>query len=126
MKKRILIVDDNEDLRRVIKIYFSEAGYDIFEAANIKDALKTCSGEQPHLILLDFYLTGEFGLDIAHTIADDPAYYGCPKIIGISGTIGGEMVKSEDFRKQNKIDCFIKKPFDFNELINKVKQILKD
>ena len=125
MKKRILIVEDNHDLRRVVKIFLEESGFETIEAESIKEALKKCAHEQPHLIILDLYLTNELGLDVSSEIAKDPAYYGIPKIIAVSGTVGGELVKTSDFRKQYNIDMFIKKPFDLSELVSGIKLLLQ-
>lgn len=125
MKKRILVIDDNEDLRHVTRVFLEQAGMEVLEAESNKETLKICAHEQPHLLVMDIYLGSELSLDAAVEIAKDPEYYGKPKIIAVSGTIGGELIKSKSFLEENHIDCFLKKPFDFNELIDKINEFLQ-
>ena len=124
MKKRILVIDDNDDLRHVTRVFLEEAGMEVLEAASNKETLRICAHEQPHLLVMDIYLGNELSLDAAVEIFKDPQLYGRPKIIAVSGTIGGELIKSKAFLAENHIDYFLKKPFDFNELVDKINEFL--
>lgn len=125
MNKRVLVIDDNEDLRHVTRVFLEQAGMEVFEAGSNKETLNVCAHEQPHLLIMDIYLGSELSLDAAVEISRDPEYYGKPKIIAVSGTIGGELIKSQAFLDENHIDCFLKKPFDFNVLIDKINELLQ-
>ena len=125
MKKRILVIDDNEDLRHVTRVFLEQAGMEVLESKNNKETLQICSQQQVHLLVMDVFLGNELSLDAALEMAKDPAYYGRPKIIAVSGTIGGELIKSKSFLVENHIDCFLKKPFHFNELVDKINELLQ-
>ncbi|EKD28462.1 MAG: two-component system regulatory protein, OmpR family [uncultured bacterium] len=124
MKKRVLIVEDIEDLRKILRTFLEEEGFEVYEASNCADALKICANFQPHILILDVYLQGELGIDIAATVARDRSYYGSPKVIAVSGTIGGAWVQSEEFMKENNIDVFMKKPINYIDLMATVKSLL--
>ena len=55
-KKKILIVDDNSDLRRLLALFLKSSGYDTVEAATGLEALKQARANRPHLILMDLFM----------------------------------------------------------------------
>jgi len=56
MKKRILVVEDQEDNRRILRDLLTNAGYEIIEAENGEQALAVTARERPDLILMDIQL----------------------------------------------------------------------
>ena len=124
MRKHVLIVEDDASFRKILKDSFENENADVSEASSIKEALTLCSSNAFHLILLDVYLGGELGLDLAVAISKDNVLYGKPRIIAMSGTLGGELVKSPEFKEEYRIDLFVKKPFDLKDLKFHIKQLL--
>ena len=124
MKKRVLIVEDYVGFRKVLKDFLETQNMEVSEASSLKDALKLCSFQFFHLILLDIYLGGELGLDLALTISKDILLYGKPRIIVMSGSLGGEIVKTSDFKEEYSIDLFLKKPFELADLKFHINQLL--
>jgi DNA-binding response OmpR family regulator len=123
MKKRVLIVEDDVSFRRLLKDFLEAGSMEIFEASMLKDALHLCSSNLFHLILLDLYLGSELGLDLALAISKNHLLYGKPRIIAMSGSLGGEMVDSFKLKEEHRIDLFLKKPFDLIDLKFHIQQL---
>lgn len=68
MKKSILIVDDEPDIRMLFSTELKSAGYNVFEAANSAECYKTLDTQKIDLCLLDIKLKDESGIDILNTI----------------------------------------------------------
>ena len=67
--RTILIVDDEEQIRRVLRTTLSGTGYGVIEAKNGEDAIKAVIRERPDLILLDVNMPGMSGLDLTKRLA---------------------------------------------------------
>ena len=67
-RTRILVVDDDENLRRLVAAYLESEGYDINEAADGHSALSSVEVEEPQLIVLDLMLPGLTGLEVARRV----------------------------------------------------------
>jgi two-component system, cell cycle response regulator DivK len=68
MAKSVLLVDDNEDLRHIVRSVLSFSGYEILEAESGSEAIKKAASAQPHVILLDLDLPDINGIDVARSI----------------------------------------------------------
>lgn len=65
---RILVVDDDENLRRLVAAYLESEGYEVKEAADGHSAMASVEEEEPQLVVLDLMLPGITGLDVARRI----------------------------------------------------------
>ena len=83
----ILIVDDNEDLRKVLAWLLQPRGYETLQAATGREAIEKAIVAQPSLILLDLHLPDMNGVDIARAIKKDQRTAHIP-IVGWSGYFG--------------------------------------
>lgn len=117
-KKKILIVDDDENIAELISLYLIKECFDTEIAANGEEALKKFKVYQPHLILLDIMLPGIDGYDVCREIRKDSDV----PIIMLSA-------KGEVFDKVLGLkigaDDYMVKPFDSNELVARVQAILR-
>lgn len=117
-KKRILIVDDDENIAELISLYLVKECFDTEIVLNGEDALKTFKTYQPHLILLDIMLPGMDGYDVCREIRKDSNV----PIVMLSA-------KGEVFDKVLGLkigaDDYMIKPFDSNELVARVQAILR-
>ena len=68
MKKNILIVDDEPDIRMLFSVELKEAGYNVFQAANSAECYKILDADKIDVCLLDIKLHDESGIDILRTI----------------------------------------------------------
>ncbi len=117
-KKKILIVDDDENIAELISLYLVKECFDTEIAANGEEALEKFKTYQPQLVLLDIMLPGMDGYDVCREIrknSDVP-------IIMLSA-------KGEVFDKVLGLkigaDDYMVKPFDSNELVARVQAILR-
>ena len=116
----ILIVDDEPDIREVIRFTLEEGGFRVLEAAHADDARRLIA-EQPDLILLDWMLPGRSGLELAAQLKQNAKTRTIP-IIMISAR--GE---EEDRIKglNTGADDYITKPFSPREMVARIHAVLR-
>ena len=115
MAKKILIVDDEPDIRNTVKMVLEKNGFQVVTAINGDDGLKKFNSEKPDLVLLDIMMPGTPVKDIIPKMKN-------AKIAYLSVVRTSEAEK-EDLMKSKNIVDFIQKPFDINELVKKVKKL---
>jgi two-component system alkaline phosphatase synthesis response regulator PhoP len=119
--EKILIVDDEEHIRELIKFNLDKNGYNTTCRDNGIDALKIVKSEKFQLVLLDVMLPGMDGYDVCKEIRKDNSISSTP-IIMITA-------KGEEFDKvlglELGADDYITKPFSIRELTARVKAILR-
>jgi two-component system cell cycle response regulator DivK len=80
MTKRILIVEDQEDSRRILRDLLTSADYEIIEAVNGEEALTAAAKQRPNLILMDIQLPIMDGYEATRRIKADPTLMHVPVI----------------------------------------------
>lgn len=117
-KGKILIVDDDPKLTRLLGVVLSKVGgYDFCEENRPSSVLKTARAFQPDLILMDVEMPGKNGGEVATEIGNDPVLAGTP-IIFVTSLVS----KSEAGHYNGK--RFMSKPVDPNLLLKTVREIL--
>lgn len=116
MKKKILIVDDEKNIRLLLNEELSDEGYDVISAQNGSEALQKIREERPDLVTLDIKMPGEDGLVILRKIRETD--YDLPVII-----CSAYSVYKSDFSAV-AADHYVVKSSNFDELKNKIKEIL--
>ncbi|MBU3198837.1 response regulator transcription factor [Clostridium estertheticum] len=120
-EEKVLVVDDEEHIRELIKFNLEKNGYKVICADNGIDAVKLAKEQAPQLMLLDLMLPGMDGLDVCKEIRKDSNMSGMP-IIMITA-------KGEEIDKiiglELGADDYITKPFSVRELVARVKAILR-
>lgn len=117
-QERILVVDDEERIRRLLKMYLEREGYLIEEAEDGEEALRKALETDYDLILLDLMLPGIDGLDVCRQIRQDKA----TPIIMLTAR-GEESNRVEGF--EAGADDYVVKPFSPREVIHRVKAVLR-
>ncbi len=118
--KTILVVDDNEDMRKIIKRILDKEGYETLLAYDGDDCLaklKTLD-KKPDLILLDIMMPGRPVAEVIENI-------GNVKVAYFSAVTISERDKQCMLEKKNVVD-YIPKPFEREELVLKIKQLVGD
>jgi len=118
---RILVVDDNEDLVEMLSAVLSLEGYDPIPAYNGNDAVESMKVNHPQLVLLDRALPDSDGLDVCERMkAVDPTRF-LPVIM-----VTAKAHRDDKLAGLAKgVDDYITKPFDMDELVAKVRVMLR-
>ena len=122
MSKRIMVVEDQPDNRKIIRDVFAPTGYEIIEAENGEEALAAIAKARPDLILMDIQLPIMDGYTATRRIKADPALRSIPVIAVTSYALSGEEKKA----REAGCDDYIPKPYSPRELLAKVRQYLSD
>lgn len=121
MKKSIFIIDDEQDIREILKINLESEGYDIKSFPSADDALKGFKSEKPDLIILDVMMEGKDGFEFCREIRANDRLKSIP-VIFLSA-------KSEEFDKVLGLelggDDYLTKPFSIKELRSRIKAVLR-
>ncbi|MFA6217520.1 MAG: response regulator [Candidatus Omnitrophota bacterium] len=121
MPIKILIVDDDPDIRDVLKLTLSEENYDVSEAANGEEALKAIHTKSPDLVLLDYQMPILDGREVCRLIKKDLLLRHLP-IIMVTGR--GDITDKLDGIDAGA-DDYIVKPFEPKELLAHIRMILR-
>jgi diguanylate cyclase (GGDEF)-like protein len=121
MAVKILIVDDDPDIRDVLKLTLSEENYEILEAGDGEAALKVIHENQPDLILLDYKIPKIDGREVCRRIKKDLLLRHLPIIMvtgkgDINDKVGGIDAGADDY---------VVKPFEPKELMARIRMILR-
>jgi DNA-binding response OmpR family regulator len=121
--KKILVVDDEEDIRKLVRKLLTDKGHQVIEADRGLVALRLVKEETPDLILLDAMLPELHGFDIAKRIKGSDKYGSIP-ILMMSAVYRGWRI-AEDLKANYGIEDYIEKPFRIAEMLAKVTRLLE-
>ena len=122
--RTVLVVDDEADIRKMLKRLLSTRGYRVLEADRGLLALRLVKEHRPDLIVLDAMLPEVHGFEIARRIKGS-ARYGSIPIIMVSAVYRGWRY-AEDLKQSCGVDHYIEKPFRISEILTTVEQCLVD
>jgi CheY-like chemotaxis protein len=83
-RKRVLVADDNADVRQLWRAYLTVTGYDVSAATNGAEAIARALEDAPDVILMDFSMPGMDGADAARALKADPRTAAIP-VVGLTG-----------------------------------------
>jgi len=120
-RKKILVVEDEKDIRDLLRYNLEQEGFGVLEAEDAELALALVQRERPALVVLDIMLPGMSGLDICRTLRQDDETARLPIVIltakaaEVDKVVGLEM----------GADDYVTKPFSPRELIARIKAVLR-
>lgn len=120
MSKCILVVEDQEDNRQILRDLLGNAGYELIEAENGEEALAAVAKRRPDLILMDIQLPIMDGHEATRRIRTNPDLKSVPIIAVTSYALAGD----EDKALAAGCDGYICKPYSPRELLAKVRTYL--
>lgn len=123
MAKKILIVDDEADVRTYLEVLFQENGYETEVAADGDEAMSRVREFEPDLVSLDIIMPHESGQKFYRNLVRDPVHSKIPVII-LSGVTRYKELFSRDHKTMPKPFAFVEKPIDKDELLGKVKEAI--
>lgn len=123
MKKKILIIDDNDQDRKIIERFVRKAGYeDVITAGTGEEGLDKTKTEKPDLIITDTLLPGTDGFEVCRSIRETHGADN-PKVIIITGSVDAvDAVKA----KKAGADDYCAKTSDFSPLIDAIKKLFEE
>src|SRR5262245_12934035 len=122
MSKRILVVEDQEDNRRIVRDLLTRSGYEIVEATTGEEGVALAEMQHPDLILMDIQLPVIDGYEAARRIKANPALHHIP-IIALTAHA---MMGDEDKARAAGCDDYLSKPIDEDLLFEKLAHFLGD
>ncbi len=120
MSKRILVIEDNEENRRILRYLLQSAGYELIEAVTGEEGVTLAETQRPDLILMDIQLPGLDGYEATRRIKSNPALRAIPIIVVTSYALSGDDVKAF----QAGCDAYVTKPFVPRQLLAKIREHL--
>ena len=121
MSKRILMVEDTEDNRQILRDLLGMAGYEMIEARDGAEGVAQATEHKPDLILMDIQMPVMDGYEATRRIKADPALRHIPVIAVTSYALSGDEAKA----RAAGCDAYIAKPFSPRLLLAKVRELLK-
>ena len=120
MTKHILVVEDQEDNRQILRDLLANAGYQLTEAENGEQALAAVEQQPPDLILMDIQLPVLDGYEATRRIKANPSLRTIPIIAVTSYALSGD----EDKARAAGCDDFVPKPYSPRQLLIKIREYL--
>lgn len=120
MSGRILVVEDQEDNRRIMRDLLTSAGYEMIEAVTGEAGVERAAADRPDLILMDIQLPGLDGYEATRRIKANPALRSIPVIAVTSYALSGDEQKARDAG----CDGYVAKPFSPRALLEKIRGFL--
>ncbi len=120
MKKKILIVDDDPYMCRILRAHFEQLGYDSILAVNGKEAVDMATSQLPDLIVMDIMLPVMDGLQATHLIRENPKTQSIP-ILAVTAKTS---LKDKEDCIQSGCDDVIDKPFTSKQLTSFIEKLL--
>ena len=121
MSKQVLIIEDQEDNRRIMTDMLVAAGFEVIEAVNGEDGVSMAQANVPDLILMDIQLPGVDGYEATRRIKAKPDLSAIPIIAVTSYALSGDDKKAFEAG----CDAYLAKPFSPRELLAKVREFVQ-
>ena len=120
MSKRILVIEDHEENRRLLRDLLTSAGYEMIEAVTGEEGVRFAETHRPDLILMDIQLPGLDGYEATRRIKANPALRQIPIIAVTSYALSGDEVKAFEAG----CNAYVAKPFSPRDLLAKMREHL--
>jgi two-component system cell cycle response regulator DivK len=121
MTKSILVVEDQEDNRQILRDLLGASDYEMVEAENGQEALDAVARKKPDLILMDIQLPVMDGYEATRRIKANPDWKSIPIIVVTSYALSGDAEKA----RAAGCDDYVTKPYSPRQLLAKIREFLK-
>jgi len=120
MSKRVLVVEDQEDNRQILRDLLTNGGFDMIEAENGQDAITAAEANRPDLILMDIQLPEVSGLEVTKWLKEDDDLRAIPVIAVTAFAMKGDEEKIRD----GGCEAYIAKPISVASFMRTVERFL--
>jgi two-component system alkaline phosphatase synthesis response regulator PhoP len=121
MSQRVLVVDDDKEIVRIIRAYLEQAGFKVLTAASGETALHAIRSDRPDLVVLDLMLPDRDGWDITRIVRGDPALAHLPIVMLTARVEDSDKIVGLELGA----DDYIAKPFNPHEVVARVRAVLR-
>jgi two-component system alkaline phosphatase synthesis response regulator PhoP len=121
MAQRILVVDDDREIVRVVRAYLEQAGFAVLTAYDGASALHAIRSDRPDLVVLDIMLPDQDGWTITRTVRSDPRLAALPIILLTARIDDTDKIVGLELGA----DDYITKPFNPREVMARVRSLLR-
>jgi CheY-like chemotaxis protein len=121
MRTKILVVEDEPDIMRIITHALTSAGYQVIPAYGGEDAIRKVKTQMPDLVLTDLSMPKMSGVELIQAIKEDPETSFIP-VIAVTAHVWDGLAQSAG---QVGCDGYISKPFGTKQLVQEVQKYLK-
>jgi two-component system alkaline phosphatase synthesis response regulator PhoP len=117
---RVLLVDDEPGIRKILRLFLELEGYLVFEAITANQAMQVVKKEKPHLVILDVILCGQTGFDVCEWIKSNP------ETRDILVFLFTALNQEHDYREGQRVGCdlYLTKPQNPKDIVEKVREFL--
>jgi two-component system cell cycle response regulator DivK len=122
MSKRILVVEDQEDNRRIVRDLLTSTGYELIEAVDGEAGVRMAKEHRPDLILMDIQLPGLDGYEATRRIKAEPTLRAIPIVVVTSYALSGDDAKA----MAAGADAYVAKPFSPRQLLATIRKLLPE
>jgi DNA-binding response OmpR family regulator len=119
--KRILVVDDDEEILETVQFALQDQGYEVLLAHDGQEGLMRAERDQPDLILLDIIMPKRSGFAVLERLRQSRIR--SPRIIMLTANTDP---RHREFAESRGADAFLNKPFDMDELLTTVESLLNN
>jgi DNA-binding response OmpR family regulator len=121
-RSRVLVVDDEPDLVRILEFGLKAAGYAVDTASDGQEGLKKAREQKPDIILLDLMLPKLDGYKVCRLLKFDERYKHIPIMILSARTQEGDQTLAHEMGANR----FLTKPYEFAEILEHIQALLKE
>lgn len=121
VSKRVLVIEDQEDNRTILRDLLGTVGYEVVEAVDGVEGVAAAARERPDLVLMDIQMPSMDGYEATRRIKADPATSAIPVIAVTSYALSGDEAKA----KAAGCDDYVTKPYSPRALLAKVREWLE-
>jgi two-component system cell cycle response regulator DivK len=120
INRRILVVEDHEDNRRILRDLLSSRGYDLVEAEDGEQALAMAEDRRPALILMDVQIPLLDGYEVTRRLKANPEMSVIPIIVVTSYALSGDESKA----RAAGCNAYVSKPYSARRLLAKIQEYI--
>jgi two-component system, OmpR family, alkaline phosphatase synthesis response regulator PhoP len=120
-RRQILVVEDEADIRRLVRYNLEQEGYTVLEAADGEEALTLARKQRPHLVVLDLMLPGMNGLEVCRVLRAEERTAKLPVLMLTARATEVDKVLGLEIGA----DDYVTKPFSPREVVARVKALLR-
>lgn len=119
---RILLVDDEAGIRKILRLFLELEGFTVFEAVSAIQAQQIIQQQKPHLIILDVVLCGQTGFEVCEWVKDNPETKDTIVILFTA------LNQNHDYKEGKRVKCdyYLTKPQNPKDIVEKVKKYLNN